>query len=490
MTTARRNLTGVAINGAMVTLTLQVLGQVATIGSTMVVARMLNPGAYGIVGLALLIGLPLTGLVDLGLTQALSRAPNLTERGLHSAFWATCAGASAGLIVGIPVGLLFAHRFGVSGNASLVVTGVAGSLLAVPAAAPRAILGRSFKFRRLALTDFFGQVATGGVSLVLALAGAGAWALILGIAARSIAVVVSSFALSDYRPKPIFDWPELKPLCKFGARAAVSGTTAFLGRSIDDYIVVRSAGSAALGLYRIGFGVALMPFAYLGVAIANIVVPVYAAVADDRDRLGAGLVRGVRYLAVLNTTLIIVLWWLAELAIRVIYGGRFISAVPILRILCITALVYPLGALCGSTMLAIGRAGVELRLSVMQAVLTGFFAFGGWKLDGLEGIAWGVSLYAVGQICVDLVVTARVTRVDVWAIAHALAPAAISGSAAFAGLYALERTHSIGLYMRLPIAAAATVGMLALARLVSPELALHHLPRGRGQKKTSDEPST
>jgi len=206
--------------GAAKTLIYQLSGQALTIGATAVVARRLGPHPYGLLGFALLVGLPLAGIADLGLGQALMRAPAQSREMLDSAFWVTLAGSATAIAAAVPLSLLLAEHYGVKGSGWIVAVGAAGILLAVPAAAPRAALARTFNFGKLAASDFLGQVASGAAMLGLALGGAGAWALVIGLGARSLVALVGAAVFARFVPRLTFRRSALETLWPFGLRAA------------------------------------------------------------------------------------------------------------------------------------------------------------------------------------------------------------------------------------------------------------------------------
>lgn len=462
------NLSRVASRGAALTLAYQLGGQILTIGSTMVVARLLAPDDYGILGFALLVGLPLAGLVDLGLSAAVSRAPHVSEEDLSTAFWATVAGFGVGSLFAVPVALNIAYRFGVGSDRAVIAFGAVAVLAAVPAAVPRGLLARRFQFGRLALGDFGGQLASGAAAVVVAFVH-GSWALEAALAARSAAVLGLGFGLSKFRPSWTYSWERLRPLLHFGGRTAVSGFFSYASRNVDNLVVARAAGSTALGLYRIAFGIALMPFAYLGATIGNVGVPVYGSVASDEERMRIGFVRGLRLVALLNTGTMIALWWLADDAVRLLYGHKYLLSVTPLRILCAGALFYPLAALSGSVMLGLGRADIELRLSALRTFATGLFAVVGWMLGGVDGVAWGVSTYAAIMFALDAEFAARLARVPRRSILGALLPSALAGGVTAILLAVLESLVDIGPWERLPVTLGGAAVYVAIAHGTDPQ---------------------
>jgi len=180
-------------------------------------------------------------------------------------------------------------------------------------------------------------------------------------------------------------------------------------------------------------------------------LPTFGAIIDDRDRVRLGFLRATRALAYLNTGITLLLWWLAALAINLLYGSSFHGSIPFLRILCLAALLYPLGALSGSVMLALGRADLELKLTALRALATGAFAYVGWKIDGAQGIAWGVSAYAVVMSALDVLVTGWLVRARLRDLARTFTPSVVVGGGLFAALVIVEEAAHPSTALRLVI---------------------------------------
>jgi O-antigen/teichoic acid export membrane protein len=139
----------------------------------------------------------------------------------------------------------------------------------------------------------------------------------------------------------------------------------------------------------------------------------FGAITDELPRVRSGAVKALRTVYAANGLLVFGLWWFSEPMIRVLYGQKWLGAVAPLRVLCLAALAYPLGAVSGMIMVAIGRADLELRLSALRAISTAVVCYFGYRIGRLLGVAWCVSGYGVAMAFLDVVVVARIIRLRV-----------------------------------------------------------------------------
>lgn len=478
------NLAVRASRGAAASVALQGVGQIVAIAATTVVARILTPNDYGVLGLALLVSLPLVGVVDIGMTVALARAPRLTPRGLNSAFWLTLVGMLVGMGLAAPLGYLSAQHWGQGPHATAVAFGAVAGLLIVPAAAPRAVLARSLRFGPLALTDALGIALGAVVSIVLAVAGAGVWALIANVSVRALGSTVFSLAFARFRPKAEFSFPEVSPLLRFGSRSAASSTLSYAGRNADNLIVARYLGPHDLGVYQVAFGVAMLPASYIGITVSAIGVPVYGMLTETPERVRRAFLEGLCYLALASGTLAVALWWFAPLIVRVLYGTQWTAAVFILEILCIAALGYPLSALSSSILFACNKPTYDLALQAVRAVGVTVFSYVGYRVASLTGVAWGVAAYSCVNTVLYIILAGHVAEIRLRTVARVVLSGGWTPALVAIALAAARSTLHPGPWPTVAVALLAAAAIAGAVPFTQPALVerLRASLRGRGDE--------
>jgi PST family polysaccharide transporter len=338
------------------------------LASTAVLARLLTPEDFGLVALALTIMALLEAFADLGVGHALVvNTEDAVEDRAETAF-----------VVSISVGLVL----------TLIVAGLSplwAEIFDEPELIPiTAVLGcnfllRSFKsvhewlarkaldFRVLTVADFADAAVRGTTGIVLALAGLGVWALVIGYLVGTVARIVAVWARVHWRPRLKPQRAHLRQLLTFGGGLSlVSLLNAFIG-TFDDLVVGQVLGATALGLYVLGFRLPELLIINISNVASEVLFPAFASVS--RDAHAAAYLTALRYTLMVGLPLAAGLCVLAEPLVLALFGDQWRETVTVTQILTIYALGVTIGIPAGTVYKATGRAGVLVRLAIFRAAL-------------------------------------------------------------------------------------------------------------------------
>jgi O-antigen/teichoic acid export membrane protein len=357
--------------------------------STLVVARLLTPGDYGIAGMAA----AYIGFVQLvnefGLSAAVVQQRDLTEDQI-----AELGGVSVGLgvfftalslVLATPIASFFGEPAVRSVLLALSVTFFASGFQVLP----RSLLTRDLRFRELAWLDGLEAVTLTLATLAFAVAGFRYWALVLGgIVSRSIATIA---AMLWYRHR--LSWPRslatIRAPIAFGAHIVGANIAWYAFRSADITVVGRFLGKAALGEYTVGWNLASIPVDKIAALVARASPAILASVQDDvaaMRRYVLALTEGVTLLtfpAAVGMALV------ADEFVRVVLGDRWESAISPLRILALAAVLRSVVPVLNYTLIATGRAKRNMQATIATAiVMPCLFVLGSrWGVVGVA-LAW------------------------------------------------------------------------------------------------------
>lgn len=363
--------------------------QVLRWGSTLVIARILSPEDYGLVGMATVF----TGLIQMVSEFGLGGA--IVQRGdrLDRDKIARLGGAA--IILGL---LLTALSFGAAPlvvlffkePAVLPIVMVLGVNFTMDATrmVPRSLLRRDLEFRRLALLEGAEGVVLALVTLTLAIVGLGHWALVLGTSAASLAATILTNA---WRPHPIA-FPRspgtIKDELFFGLHLTGSRIGWYIYSNADFAIVGRRFGDAKLGDYTIAWALASMPVERIAAIVGRVTPSVFAAVQDSPKELRRYLCGVSEGISLLAFPMAIGLSLIASDLVPVVLGARWSGAILPLQALAVAAAVRALGPPLSQTLVAIGRPDLEARYTYVGVVyfITVFLIGSQW---GVFGVAMG-----------------------------------------------------------------------------------------------------
>jgi lipopolysaccharide exporter len=445
-----------------------------TFAATLVLARLLVPSEFGIVAFVLAVISYVENVADLGLGSALVQRPDADEPAtIATAFW-------AGLLVALALtaACFFAAplvaQLGPSGGVTAMFRVLSLQFVIAALANPQELLlHRHLQFRRVAVPVWAGAFVKAAISVVLAVAGFGAWSLVWGQLAGTAATTVVLWFMSPWRPQVMVIGSRLREMLKYGSGVAVVGV---IGEAVvdADYIIVGARlGAEALGLYLLAFRIPELVIAS-GFRVANTVFfPFYSRLRERGDSVGDdelrhGYVRTLRLGALVALPAGLTMAALAKPIVLTLYGEEWRASVAPLAFIAIWASMSALTSLPGALFKAVGRSWLLTANSVLELVLilpTLWFAAG----HGITTVAVAHAGVKIVFFCILTLVVRRVLGVPLTTSYASLLPGLLVG--AITGLAAFGASHVFG---AIPLLALGCGGVVAAAiytialRLVAP----------------------
>ncbi len=363
--------------------------QVARIGTTIALSRMIDPGAFGLVALVTVVtGFFERVLGDTGTTTALVRSPDLTH-GLASTvlFWNLLVGSLTSLVFFAGADPI-AGMLGSPGASNLVR--VLGAMAAVNATTyvQTALMRRRMRFRHLAMVNVTNVAITGSMSLGLAATGMGAMALALGSVGGSAASAALAWLLSDWRPAPYFSWAELRKIARFSSSLSLQNLFGYFSFAGDRLIIGRLLGVTELGYYGMANRLLRYPVQTSAQTYREVMLPNLARLQDDHAAMREAYRRTVAGIAFALFPLCFTVAAVADPLVATTLGARWRPASILVAIVAVVSALQSIATTTGSLYLAKGRADLSLRWAVgSSVVLMACYSTGAhW---GVEGVAWG-----------------------------------------------------------------------------------------------------
>jgi len=396
--------------------------------STIVLARVLTPGDFGLVGLALVFILYADVVTDLGVAQALVYLPSRRRRA-DAAVGVSLAVSAVFFVGALAAAPLAAQFFGRPEVTTMFRVLSVSLVLRAAGQVPDALLRKDLRFRERLFGELSRAVVQGVVSIGLAVAGFGPWAIVGGYLAGSAAWSSVLWRLVDYRPR-LDLWrvrkDDVRPLLAYGLPAAGTALVLTLVFNIDYLIVGRFLGAQALGYYTVGFRIPELVILNVFNVISSVAFPLYSRVREDRDRLRRGYLFALRIQAVYGLSAGVGLALLAPMVVRVVFGSRWDPSIVPLEALAIYAAARSLGMGPHEVFRGIGRPGVVLVLAMVRlAVLVPALLLA--TRYGINGVSWAQAAVALPLAVLMQAVASRLLGLPWRQLAASLRPAVAAG---------------------------------------------------------------
>ena len=232
------------------------------------------------------------------------------------------------------------------------------------------------------------------LSAVRAFAGMGLWAIVLPkLLVAPIWVVVNrrGHAWRCCGPVQFSGW---RPIARYGSGILGTELLATLQANVDTMLVGYALGVEALGIYYFAFNAGLgIPLGLIN-ASAGAVFPHFCAVSGDRTQLAARFRQARRMLGWSIVPVVLAQVLLAPVYVPLLFGEAWRPAVPVLMIICLSALPRPFTCLTSQLLRAVGRPDIELRWQGRMTVVLVIGLLVG-TLAGIIGVAIAVLLSQV-----------------------------------------------------------------------------------------------
>lgn len=344
-------------------LLVQALLQIATL---VVLARLLSPADFGIVGAALVVAKLATVFSQFGVAPAVVQRETLTKNHICAAF-----GVSAGLGALFTMGVIFSSQhiasfFRIEGLHAVLRWYAFMFLLRGLSVIAEALLQRDLKFKELMMSEIASYAFGYGLfGIYLAANGYGYWALVW---AHLMQALIKTVVLIGLRPHPrsfVIDMCALRDLLRFGAGQTLSRIANYAANEGDKAVVAKVLGAEALGEYGRANQLVIMPVTLFGGVVDTVLFPTLARIQSDGERLRLNFRRGITLLTLINFPFGCVLVVVAEPLVSLVLGPKWAGVAPIIQVLAVS-LVFR-GAAKISDSLAKSKGAVYWRASIQWA---------------------------------------------------------------------------------------------------------------------------
>lgn len=258
--------------------------QAVQIGISVVLARLLLPSDYGLVGMVAIFVILTQMVSELGFTGAVVQKKDVTNEQLHSVFWLNII-ASLGLWgLAWLVAPWIARFYNEPAVASIFIASTLGMVFMAPSGVPRSLIYKRMQFRDSFIMDWAGTLVGGLVSIVLALGGAGVWSLVFGNLATALVVTAIVWRFCSWRPRWAWKPASLKGMTKFSTHYLGTRMLQSLTGNLDYMVIGKFFTATQLGLYFLAFRLMELPRVQLGLVIQSVMYPVFIHLQENDER--------------------------------------------------------------------------------------------------------------------------------------------------------------------------------------------------------------
>ncbi len=440
-----RDLKERAIRGGLAKLCAQAANFLLRIASLMVLARVLQPTDFGLVGMVTAVTGILSYFREFGLSTASVQRATISNDQMSTLFWINVfVGAMLGLVslAVAPLVVAFYHE-----PRLFMVTVVLalGFLFSAASVQHSALLQRRLRFTALAIIEILSLLASSVVSVVMALRGHGYWALVAWSVTVPFVSTLFTWLFAGWIPGRPRRGTGMGSMIRFGGIVTLNSLVVYVAYNLDKVLLGRFWGAEITGIYGRAYQLINLPTENLNLAVGAVTFPVLSRVQDDPKRFRSYFLKAYALILAVTIPIAVVCALFAEELIFVMLGPKWKDAVPVFRFLTPTILAFALINPTGWLLVSLGMVGRSLKLALVIAPLVMTGCVLGLPY-GPEGVALGFSAAMTLWVIPHLLWVFRDTVVSYRDVLSVVGRPLLSGfagaSAAFATIFFLGASLS------------------------------------------------
>lgn len=405
-----------------------------------VLARILVPEDFGLVAIAASIVSIIEGLSEFDVKQALIHSRE-EDRELYDSAWTLSAvrGALAAVVMACAAPFVGDPRI----TAILLVLAAAPLLDGL--ANPRFVMfERDLVYSRLAVMTLVATAASAAVTLYVGIVYRSYWALVLGIVVRSLASLLSTYALSPYLPRLTFSrWREI---FRFSAWMSLATAVSTLALRTDRIIVGALLGVADAGAYFMTQRVGVMPTNELISPLQRILFPSFSRIAVEPARLRRAVRESINVLGSLSLPAALGFAVTSNDFVPIVLGDQWISITPLLVVLVPFLGLRATLSAARSCVMALGRTRLMFRVSLLYALLHLPAFILGTALYGLIGAIWSIVVAGLAYMYLNAYLLRETVGMSVVEILRQLRRPLLAAAAMVGAILIADRALPLDLF--------------------------------------------
>ena len=345
------------------------LGQGVTFLVGIVLARLLSPDEYGLIGICLIFVNVLNGMVDSGFSNALIRKKDIKDVDYNTMFITNMAISTllyALLFVCAPIISDFFSRPELSELIRVVGLLMFANALSITQVT---ILTKRIDFKTKTKASLVSAIASGFIGIAMAFVGFGVWSLVGQMLSKQILYTICLWILNKWWPSLTFSSKSFHYMWGFGWKLLVSGLLNNIWNQLYQVVVGKFYSPATLGQYTRSNEYASIFSSNLTGIIQRVSYPVLSEIQDDKQRMVESYRRVIKMTMFITAICMIPLGAVAEPLIYCLIGPQWHEAATYLPLICISMSLYPLHAINLNMLQVLGRSDIFLYLEIIKKII-------------------------------------------------------------------------------------------------------------------------
>ena len=334
----------------------------------LILARLLSPDAYGVIGMLTVFLCVVQVFIDCGFSQALIAKQDRTQTDFSTEFYFNIGVGLIGyclLFISAPFIADFYNMPLLTSVLRVVGLGVIINSLCVVQSAQFSI---RLDFKTPAKIGVSTNLFSGVVGIILAYYGWGVWALVFQQLASGILYGILVWILAKWRPTFEFSKDSFKYLWNYGSKILASSIIQQVYDNLYPLVIGKFFSARQLGLYSRAQGFATLPSSNVSGILGSVTFPILSKINNDTPRLMRIYRQMIKTAAFIVFPLMLGLFAISDPLVKVLLNRQWYDCILILQLLCCALLWQPISAINLSILKVIGRTDILLKLEIIKRI--------------------------------------------------------------------------------------------------------------------------
>lgn len=402
-----------AVSGMIWTFLQQFGSQLISFVVSMVLARLLLPEEFGLIGmLTIFMGIG-SALFNGGLTSSLIRTQECTQEDYSTVFYFNFAGSIiiyGILFIAAPWIANFYHQPSLTN-----ITRVYGLtfILSAFGTVQNTILTRELKFKKLAIISLPALVISSVVGILMAYLNYGVWSLIFSGLVNVFFVSFFLWFSAEWYPKFIFSKDKFIQHFYYGYKLTISAILETVFTNIYQIVIGRFYSAALVGYYTRANTLMMLPVGNISGALNKVVFPLFSKVQDDLPRFRNSYKQIMQMVLFIITPIIVLMGLLAKPLIVFLFTDKWLPVVPIFKIICFTGILYPIHLYNLIVLEVKGRSDLFLKLEIYKKILLTIILIVSF-FYGFYALLWGQLIFSILALFINTHYAGKMLKYSMW----------------------------------------------------------------------------
>ena len=417
--------------------------------ATIVLARLLGPAEFGLIGMiAVFIAIGIS-MVESGMSSSLIRVRDADDTDYSTVFYLNII--ASGIVYCV---FFFAAPYIADFYQQQILTVIIrvyclSFVFSAFSNVQLAILTRRMEFKKIMLLNIPGTFLGVVVGIIMGYHGFGVWSIVMMYLTTQLMLSILLWIFSDWHPSRIFSKEKMKVHFNFGYKLMLSGLLDTIFKNIYNIVIGKFFSVQALGFYDRSNTLAEYPVSTITGIINKVSYPLLATLQDDKIKISAVYKQLLQITFFITAPLMLGAAAVAKPLFLLLLGDEWLPAVLFFQIICFASMLYPIHAFNINVLKVYGRTDLYLKLEIAKKILTVICVLIAFPF-GLVAIVWTTVIVSFLALIINTMFSSRMIHYKMLQQFRDMTPVIlISGATFLLMTYVLSTLEDFSLYIQL-----------------------------------------